>query len=405
MTVQTHILPNGFRIIHKAFSSEISYCGIVVNTGARDEYPEEYGMAHFVEHMLFKGTAKRRAHHISNRMENVGGELNAYTTKEETFIYSTFLHEYFPRAVELLSDLIFHSEFSSHQIDREREVIIDEINSYYDSPSELIYDDFENMMFTGHDIGHYILGDPDSLRNFNRDSIVSFVQRQYHPSEMLFFSFGKTPFTKIIRLVEKYFSVPQSICPVKERFAPALFSPHKRVLNKNTSQSHVMLGCNTFDMYHPQKQALYLLNNILGGGSMNSRLNNMLRERYGMAYNVESNVTFYTDTGLFAIYFTSDLKNKDKCISLINKEIDKVKEIELTPMQLSLAKRQWKGQLGIASESRENNALTMAKYYLHFNRYISLDELFSEIDAITSKQIKDVANKIFSFPMFELRYL
>lgn len=405
MTVQTHILPNGFRIIHKAFSSEISYCGIVVNTGARDEYPEEYGMAHFVEHMLFKGTAKRRAHHISNRMENVGGELNAYTTKEETFIYSTFLHEYFPRAVELLSDLIFHSEFSSHQIDREREVIIDEINSYYDSPSELIYDDFENMMFTGHDIGHYILGNPDSLRNFNRDSIVSFVQRQYHPSEMLFFSFGKTPFTKIIRLVEKYFSVPQSICPVKERFAPALFSPHKRVLNKNTSQSHVMLGCNTFDMYHPQKQALYLLNNILGGGSMNSRLNNMLRERYGMAYNVESNVTFYTDTGLFAIYFTSDLKNKDKCISLINKEIDKVKEIELTPMQLSLAKRQWKGQLGIASESRENNALTMAKNYLHFNRYISLDELFSEIDAITSKQIKDVANKIFSFPMFELRYL
>ncbi len=195
-----------------------------MNTGARDEYPEEYGMAHFVEHMLFKGTAKRRAHHISNRMENVGGELNAYTTKEETFIYSTFLHEYFPRAVELLSDLIFHSEFSSHQIDREREVIIDEINSYYDSPSELIYDDFENMMFTGHDIGHYILGDPDSLRNFNRDSIVSFVQRQYHPSEMLFFSFGKTPFTKIIRLVEKYFSVPpQSFCPVKERFAPALF--------------------------------------------------------------------------------------------------------------------------------------------------------------------------------------
>ncbi len=404
MMVQTHTLSNGLRIIHRHFPSEISYCGVVVNTGTRDEYPGEYGMAHLVEHMLFKGTQKRKAHHIANRMENVGGELNAYTTKEETFFYSVFLEEYFSRAAELLSDILFHSEFAPHQIEREREVILDEINSYYDSPSELIYDDFENMVFDGHEIGHYVLGDPASLQSFNRESIVPFVKRQYQPREMVFFSFGKTPFERVIRQVEQFFTVTPEIVPVKKRMVPSLFSPRTDRFCKNTAQSHVMMGRSTFSMHHPGKYALYLLNNILGGGNMNSRLNVSLREKRGLAYNVESSVTFYTDTGLFAIYFACDPKNRDQCIRLIIKEIDRIKETELTPMQLSLAKRQWKGQLGIASENNENNALGMAKNYLHFNRYTSLDELFSTIDAITSREIKEVANEIFSSPLFELSY-
>lgn len=404
MMVQTHTLSNGLRIIHRHFPSEISYCGVVVNTGTRDEYPGEYGMAHLVEHMLFKGTHKRKAHHIANRMENVGGELNAYTTKEETFFYSAFLEEYFSRAAELLSDILFHSEFAPHQIEREREVILDEINSYNDSPSELIYDDFENMVFTGHEIGHYVLGDPASLQSFDRESIVRFVKRQYQPKEMVFFSFGKTPFERVIRHVEQFFTVTPEIVPVKERMVPRLFSPRTDHLSKNTAQSHVMMGRNTFSMHHPGKYALYLLNNILGGGNMSSRLNVSLREKHGLAYNVESSVTFYTDTGLFAIYFACDPKNRAQCIRLMLKEIDRIKETVLTPMQLSLAKRQWKGQLGIASENNENNALGMAKNYLHFNRYTSLDELFSTIDAITSREITEVANELFSSPLFELSY-
>lgn len=404
MMVQTHTLSNGLRIIHRHFPSEISYCGVVVNTGTRDEYSGESGMAHLVEHMLFKGTQKRKAHHIANRMENVGGELNAYTTKEETFFYTAFLEEYFSRAAELLSDILFHSEFAPHQIEREREVILDEINSYNDSPSELIYDDFENMVFAGHEMGHYVLGDPASLQSFDRESIMRFVKRQYQPQEMVFFSFGKTSFERVIRQVEKFFTVTSGIVPVKERMVPHLFSPHADRFCKNTAQSHVMMGCNTFSMHHPGKYALYLLNNILGGGNMNSRLNVSLREKRGLAYNVESSVTYYTDTGLFAIYFACDPKNREQCIRLILKEIDRIKEVTLTPLQLSLAKRQWKGQLGIASENNENNALGMAKNYLHFNRYTSLEELFSTIDALTSQEMKEVASEIFSSPLFELSY-
>lgn len=403
--VHTYRLSNGLRIIHRPSLSEISYCGIVVNTGTRDEYPDEFGMAHFVEHMLFKGTQKRKAHHIANRMENVGGDMNAYTTKEDTFYYAAFLGEYFPRAVELLSDILFHSEFAPAQIEREREVILDEINSYHDAPSELIFDDFENMVFARHDIGHYILGEPESLHSFNRDSILRFVRRQYQPSEMVFFSTGRTAFEKVVRQAEKFFSVAQNASPVKERVAPFQFTPRTEKMHKNTSQSHVMLGYSTFDMHHPHKYALHMINHILGGGSMNSRLNVSLRERHGLVYNVESNVNFYTDTGLFAFYFASDPKQRERCIRLIGKEIKRLREEALTPMQLSLAKRQWKGQMGIAAENSETRALSMAKNYLHFDRYTSLDELFTRIDAITSTQLREVANEVFSSTPFQLSYL
>lgn len=403
--VHTYKLSNGLRIIHHHSDSEISYCGIAVNTGTRDEYADEYGMAHFVEHMLFKGTHKRKAHHIANRMENVGGELNAYTTKEDTFYYTTFLGEYLPRAVELLSDILFHSEFAPAQIEREREVILDEINSYHDSPSELIFDDFENMVFAPHDIGHYILGEPESLVTFNSDNLRRFVRRQYQPSEMVFFSTGRTPFDKVVRLAEKFFSVTLDSSPLKERVAPTQFTPHAGKMHKNTSQSHVMLGYSTFDMHHPHKYALHLINHILGGGNMNSRLNVSLRERHGLVYNVESSVTLYTDTGLFAIYFASDPKQRERCIRLIAKEIRRFKEELLTPMQLSLAKRQWKGQMGIAAENSENRTLSMAKNYLHFDRYTSLDDLFRQMDMITPVQLREVANEVCSSIPFELSYL
>lgn len=393
--ISTHTLPNGLRIIHRSFPSEISYCGIAVNAGTRDEYPNEWGMAHFVEHMLFKGTTKRKAHHIANRIEHVGGDLNAYTTKEETYFYATFLEEYFPRATELLSDILFHSTFSSRQIDREKEVILEEINSYHDSPSELIYDDFENLFYQGHDMGHYILGEEESLNSFNTESIRRFIWRQYHPSEMVFFSYGKTSFAKVVRQVEKYFSITSNLTPRKERTAPTPTAPFQKSVEKNTSQTHVMLGYPAFSVHHPQKYTLYLLNNLLGGGSLNSRLNNSLREKHGLAYLVESNAILYSDSGLLSIYFACDQKQREKCIRLVNKEIEKLKTKELTSMQLSLAKRQWKGQLGIAAENNENNALSMGKQLLLFNSYTPIEEIFTQIDRITSAQLIEVANEIF----------
>ena len=403
--IYTHTLENGLRIIHRQFPSEISYCGIALNTGTRDEYDNEWGMAHFVEHMLFKGTKRRKAHHISNRMENVGGDLNAYTTKEETFIYSTFLKEYFPRAVELLSDVIFNSEFPETQINREREVILDEIDSYADYPSELIYDDFENLMLSGHDLGHYILGDTESLNSFNGDNIRSFVERQYQTSEMVFFSFGKTPFTKVVKLLEKHFNtILESDKAQKIRVAPIITSPITKIIEKNTTQTHVVLGWNKYNMFHPDRYVIYLLNNILGGGSLNSRLSRTLREKNGLVYNIESNISLYSDTGFYSIYFASDPKNKDKCLKLINKEIKVIMEKELTHMQLTVAKRQWKGQLGISAEMNENNALSMAKNYLHHKRYIDIEEIFAKVDEISAKQIKDVANVLFSSAPFELIY-
>lgn len=404
MNIYTHTLENGLRVIHRQFPSEISYCGVAINTGTRDEYSHEWGMAHFVEHMLFKGTKRRKAHHISNRMENVGGDLNAFTTKEETFIYSTFLKEYFPRAVELLGDIIFNSEFPQIQINREREVVLDEIDSYDDNPSELIYDDFENLMFSGHDIGHYILGEPHTLNSFNSDNVNSFVKRQYQTSKMVFFSFGKTPFSKVLKLTEKYFNIKQESVEAKNRVAPIITTPVTRIIDKNTTQTHVVLGWNKYNMYHPDRYVVYLLNSILGGGSLNSRLSRSLREKNGLVYNIESNITLYSDTGFYSIYFACDPKNKDKCLRLIKKELKSIMEKALTPMQLTVAKRQWKGQLGISAEMNENNALSMAKNYLHHKRFIDLEEIFSKVDAISAEQIKSVANELFSSEPFELIY-
>lgn len=404
MNIYTHTLENGLRVIHRQFPSEISYCGVAINTGTRDEYSHEWGMAHFVEHMLFKGTKRRKAHHISNRMENVGGDLNAFTTKEETFIYSTFLKEYFPRAVELLGDIIFNSEFPQIQINREREVVLDEIDSYDDNPSELIYDDFENLIFSGHDIGHYILGELHTLNSFNSDNVNSFVKRQYQTSKMVFFSFGKTPFSKVLKLTEKYFNIKQEPVEAKNRVAPIITTPVTRIIDKNTTQTHVVLGWNKYNMYHPDRYVVYLLNSILGGGSLNSRLSRSLREKNGLVYNIESNITLYSDTGFYSIYFACDPKNKDKCLRLIKKELKSIMEKALTPMQLTVAKRQWKGQLGISAEMNENNALSMAKNYLHHKRFIDLEEVFSKVDAISAEQIKSVANELFSSEPFELIY-
>lgn len=407
--VQTETLSNGLRIIHRPFPTDISYCGVAVNTGTRDEFPDEYGMAHFVEHMLFKGTEKRKAHHIFNRMESVGGEVNAYTSKEETFLYAVFPGEYFSRAVELLGDILFHSQFPEREIEKEREVIIDEILSYDDSPSELIYDDFENLIFAGHDLGHYILGDQASLERFDTGRVKRFVARQYRPPEMVFFSFGKTPFPTVVRLAEKYLSGHVSstagLVASKLRTAPGFVAPVNELVRKETSQSHVILGWRTFSMRHPDRYVLYMINHILGGGNQSSRLNVSLRERNGLVYNVESNLTLYSDTGLFTIYFACDPKLREKCLRLVNKEVAAIKEKEVSAYQLSRAKRQLKGQMAISDQNYENSVLAMGKSFLHFDRYLPISAVLEQIDSVSPADILRVSKDIFIPEAFQLSYL
>ncbi len=407
MKYRTHTLTNGLRIIYSLHLSEISYCGFVINAGTRDEMLDEYGMAHFVEHMLFKGTKRRKAHHIINRIENVGGEMNAYTTKEETFVYSAFPEEYFPRAVDLLGDMVFHSEFAGKQIERERDVVLDEINSYLDTPTDLIYDDFENLLFTGHDLGHYILGNPESLKTFDTQRLKSFVERQYDPASMVFFFLGKTPFSKVVKQVEKHLaSVSANGILSKKRVEPTDNAIRKEMKCKGIMQTHVMMGRTAYDMHHPDRYALYLLNNILGGNGMNSRLNMALREKNGLVYNVGSNAEFYTDTGVFSLYFACNPRYVDRCVQLVEKELQRLREERLTPVQLATAKKQLKGQLMISAENHENVALSMAKDFLHFNEFHSVEEMLEKIDSITAEQMQKVAIDVLDpSQLSQLRYV
>lgn len=393
----TCTLSNGLRIIHEPLQSKVAYCGFAVNAGTRDEEEGEQGMAHFVEHLIFKGTQKRKAWHILNRMEHVGGDLNAYTNKEETVVYSAFLVEHFDRAVELLSDIVFHSVFPQREIEKETEVIIDEIQSYEDNPAELIFDDFEDLIFRGHPLGRNILGRPDLLRSFRSADAVDFTRRYYRPDNMVFFVSGSIDFRRVVRLVEKYAGDSWDGAPMEwKRVPPPVYVPDRIVLGKGTNQAHVMLGGRGYDAYNPKRTALYLLNNLLGGPGMNSRLNVSLRERRGLVYNVESNLTTYTDTGTFCIYFGCDQADVNRCLRLVYKELQCLRDKRLSDAALTAAKKQLVGQIGVASDNNENNALGMAKTFLHYNRFETLEAVCSRVEAVTASELLEVANEMLS---------
>ncbi|MDD4515848.1 pitrilysin family protein [Massilibacteroides sp.] len=396
MSYSSYVLSNGLRIVHLPTDSPVSYCGYAINAGTRDEAENEFGLAHFVEHMLFKGTGKRKSWHILNRMENVGGELNAYTTKEETFVYSVFMEEHYNRAFELLTDLVFNSQFPMSEIEKEVDVILDEINSYKDSPSELIYDEFENFLFNGHTLGHNILGDETSLLSFNSESGKSFIRRYYVPSNMVFFSMGRKPLHKIIKMAESTLSELTFPEFTHERKAPDLIVPFTRREAQETHQTHVLIGGKAYDMYDPKRIPLFLLNNIIGGPGMNNRLNVSLREKNGLAYTVDSSITNYTDTGLAAIYFGTDPKNAKKASSLVYKELKKIREVKLTDNQLTAAKKQIVGQLSVSGDNKEGLFLGLGKSFLHYNRYDTLQEAITKIESITASQLLEVANEVFT---------
>ena len=395
MIYHTHTLSNGLRIIHAQNQSAVAYCGYAIDAGTRDEEENEQGMAHFVEHLIFKGTQKRHSWHILNRMEHVGGDLNAYTNKEETVVYSAFLVEHFPRAVELLTDIVFHSTYPQAEIDKEVEVIIDEIQSYEDTPSELIFDDFEELVFPNHPLGRNILGKPELLRQFKSEDALRFTNRFYRPDNMVFFVQGNVDFKRVVRLLEKAVSDIPATITERNRIKPELYIPQTKTIHRDTHQAHVMIGCRSYDTHDKKRTALYLLNNILGGPGMNSRLNVALRERSGLVYNVEANLTSYTDTGLFSGYFGTDQEDVKRCIRLVHKELKRLREKPLSSTQLTTAQKQIIGQIGVAADNFENNALNMAKTYLHYNKYEEPQEVYKRIQSLTPQDLWEVANEMF----------
>ena len=413
----TEKLPCGLRIVCAPSATDVVYCGIAVNAGTRDELPDENGLAHFCEHLTFKGTRRRRSWHILNRMETVGGDLNAYTGKEETIYYTAFLKEHFARATDLLMDITLGSTYPQAEMNKEVEVVIDEIESYKDSPAELIFDDFENLVFHGHSLGRNILGEADRLREFRSTDVQRFASRLYRPENMVFFVYGRIPPATVRREVEKalkrvLLSLPEPN-PLRSALSPSgaptlplddaaigrtaapEYEPQNVAIHKDTHQAHVMIGTRAYSARDPRHLSLYLLNNILGGSGMNSRLNVSLRERNGLVYTVESGMTSYTDTGIWSVYFGCDPHDVSRCRRLVAKELKRLSDKPLTPQALEAAKRQIKGQIGISHDSFENVALAMGKTYLHYHRTQDIETLYRKIDALTPSDLHAVAQDLF----------
>lgn len=430
MKYNTHTLDNGLRIIHLPSDSKVVYCGYQINAGTRDEEPGEEGLAHFCEHVTFKGTERRKAWHILNCLESVGGDLNAYTNKEGTVYYSAILKEHIARAVDLLSDIVFHSVYPQAEIDKEVEVICDEIESYNDSPAELIYDEFENILFKGSPLGHNILGTAEQVRSFTTEDALRFTRKLYRPDNAIFFAYGDIDFKKLVRLLQKALAdddsgklaagiLPQisqitqisrdenpvateksvsSVKSVGPKNYPSVgeeIAGQTIVMQKNTHQAHVMIGTRAYDVNDDRRMPLYLLNNILGGPGMNAKLNLALREHNGLVYTVESTMVAYGDTGTWSIYFGCDEHDIKRCLRLVRKELDRMMEKPLSDSQLKAAKKQIKGQIGVACDNRENFALDFGKSFLHYGWEKNVDCLYEQVEAITSQQIQDVARELF----------
>ena len=389
-----HTLGNGIRLIHQHSVSPVGHLGVIVNAGSRDEEAQEHGIAHFIEHSIFKGTKKRRAFHVLSRIEDVGGEMNAYTTKEETALFATFLTPYYERSAELLSDILFNSVFPEKELNREKEVVIEEINSFKDTPSELIFDDFEELVFDGHPIARNILGTPGKLKEFNRAAILDFVRRTYNTNQMVVSSVGNIPFGKLKNLVEKYFgSVPASIRNFeREKFTNYIAQSKTEI--KDTFQSHCIAGNIAFDSADPNRIPMVLVNNLLGGQALNSRLTLALRERMGLAYNIESNYTSYSDTGIFMVYFGTDKGNSDKALDIVFKEFNKLRNNKLGILQLSKAKKQLIGQMAVSTENREDMMLSIGKSLLLYDRVDPLEKVFRKIESIDASQVMEVSNQV-----------
>ena len=389
-------LDNGLRIIHLPNTSKIAYCGYQIKAGTRNEKPGDEGLAHFCEHVTFKGTQTHTSTAIINKLESVGGDLNAFTNKEDTVFYSAIPVEHFAKAVDVLSDIVFYSIFPQAEIDKEVEVICDEIESYNDSPAELIYDEFENLVFKGHPLGHNILGSADRVRSFATADAMRFTQQYYRPDNAIFFVYGNIDFKRLVKTLEKLTPKQQqeSLAVEAKEVANGRL-PELTILNHDTHQAHVMIGNRAYSATHPLRIPLYLLNNMLGGPGMNARLNVILRERRGLVYSVESSMVCYGDTGLWAVYFGCDPHDVNRCVRLVKGEFNRLMEKPLSEKTLAAAKKQIKGQLAVACDNNENFAIDFGKSFLHFGDEKDIEKLYQKIDAVTAEQIQQVAKEIF----------
>lgn len=401
---RTYEFGNGLRLIHIASPTDVAYCGISIDAGTRDEEEGEEGMAHFCEHMMFKGTERRKAWHIINRMEAVGGDLNAYTNKEETVVYAAFLKEHFDRAAELIFDIVFHSTFPQHEMDKECEVIVDEIESYNDTPADLIFDRFEDLIYEGNSLGHDILGTAENVRRFKTEDALRFVKRLYLPEKMVFFLYGDVEFERVKRVVGKLAINSFSRLSSQSRLSRSSRFSRLSSLSRETStyteergthQAHVMVGRAAYGAKDDKRIALYFLNNILGGPGMNSRLNVALREHSGLVYTVESSLTNYTDTSTWAIYFGCDPEDVDSCLLIVRRELDKLMNNPMTERQFNAALKQIKGQIGVACDNFENYALDMAKSYLHYNKFEGREDTYQHLQKLTPQLLQEVAREMF----------
>lgn len=422
-----HTFPNGVKLIHRTTESEVAYIGVMVGAGTRDEHAEVNGMAHYIEHCVFKGTEHYSSRDLINKIEGVGGEINAYTTKEETTYYAAILSSHFSSTLRMIADMVIRPTFPKDETDKERQVIYDEIETYNDSPSELIYDDFEALVFDGHPLAMPILGTRKTLRYFTKKKADEFMKANYRPERMVVFVQGNLKSEKVVKEVEKLFggllsqrlqnedSSTYDSCPthvrqesdttttgVEPECSLSIAGEKIRIFHRHTHQAHVMLGGKAYPLGHEKQLGMYLLNNILGGGSLSSILNLSLREKHGLVYTVESTYTPLSDTGYWCVYFASEPQHREQCLSLVNEALDRLCKEPLSASALKKAKKQLRGQMAISAENQENNALGMAKQMLYFGVAPTWEETMEKIDRIEAAELQKVANEVFAK---ENRYL
>ncbi len=393
---QLHTLANGIRIAHKQVPyTQIAHCGIMLDIGSRDELPHQQGLAHFWEHMAFKGTEKRSSYHIINRLENVGGELNAYTTKEKICFHASVLDDHFDKAMDLLADITFHSIFPEKQIERERNVILEEMSMYLDSPEDAIQDDFDQLVFPDHALGNNILGTAETVNSFGKEQLYQFINDNIDTEQIVVSSVSRLPFSKVIRVAEKYLGDVPHRKTSRIRKAPELYSPLQQQKERSMSQAQCAMGQPAYALLDDRRLPFFMLVNLLGGPGMNSRFNLSLREKYGFVYSIEGNYTPYLDTGFMGIFFGTEQKQLNKSISLIHKELKRVREVPLSVLQLHQTKVQLMGQLAMSEESNQSFMLTMGKSILDTGKLDSLEEIFKEIREVDAGLMQDLANEMF----------
>lgn len=394
MEYNVYTLPNGIRLLHVPSASTISHACIIVNTGSRDEPENKAGLAHFIEHLIFKRTEKRSTNQILNRLESVGADLNAYTTKEYTCVHASFLNPYLDRTLDLFNDIIFHSTFPEDEMDKEKSVILDEIASYLDQPEEAINDDFEDMLFAGNALGNNILGTTESVQNFTRADIINFRKANYRTNEIVIAVLGNYTFNSVTKKGIKHFADVVENSPIQNRIKPAILPQSSTTIYKPIMQAHCILGTQTYSTHHKNKVGLMLLNNYFGGNGMSSVLNLQIREKYGIAYTIESNFSPLSDTGIFSIYFGTDKEKQQKALSLIFKEIKKLRDNPLNELQLLKAKNKFIGQIALGEENRIGLIISMAKSLIDHNKIDSLEKVFEKINQVSTQEVAEIANEV-----------